>query len=121
MCNVIGLAGVRFENCYPASAFVLSNIGYYGNISPLEVVEHTDIDAFPPTGWTAVGTTAGCSRVGGSSGVVPYLEFTGDAGAMYIQKSFDLLQDVPQIKSVFISFLAFGNAPTEYPDFGTFF
>jgi hypothetical protein len=110
MCNVIGLAGVRFENCYPASAFVLSNLGYYGNISPLEVVEHTDIDAFPPTGWTAVGTTTGCSKVGGSSGVVPYLEFTGDAGAMYIQKSFDLLQDVPQIKSVFISFLAFGDA-----------
>jgi hypothetical protein len=110
MCDVIGLAGVRFENCYPASAFVLSNLGYYGNFDPIEVVEHTDIDAFPPTGWTAVGTTAGCSKVGGSSGVVPYLEFTGDAGAMYIQKSFDLLKYVPQTKSVFISFLAFGNA-----------
>ena len=110
MCDVIGNGGARFENCYPASAFVLSNLGYYGNISPLEVVEHTNIDAFPPTGWTAVGTTAGCSKVGGSSGVVPYLEFTGDAGAMYIQKTFDLLQEVPQIKSVFISFLAFGNA-----------
>jgi hypothetical protein len=110
MCNVIGLAGVRFENCYPASAFVLSNLGYYGNISPLEVVEHTDIDAFPPTGWTAGGVTTGCSKVGGSSGVVPYLEFTGDTGAMYVEKTFDLLQDVPQIKSVFISFLAFGNA-----------
>lgn len=110
MCDVIGLAGVRFENCYPASAFVLSNLGRYGNISPLEVVEHTDIDAFPPTGWTAGGVTAGCSKVGGSSGVVPYLEFTGDAGEMYIQKSFDLLKYVPQIKSVFISFLAFGDA-----------
>jgi len=110
MCNVIGLAGVRFENCYPASAFVLSNLGYYGNISPLEVIEHTDIDAFPPTGWTAGGVTTGCSKIGGSSGVVPYLEFTGDAGAMYIQKSFDFLKYVPQLKSVFISFLAFGNA-----------
>jgi hypothetical protein len=102
-------AGVRLENCYPSSAYVLSNLGFYGNFDPIEVVEHTDIDAFPPTGWTAVGTTTGCSKVGGSLGVVPYLEFTGDAGAMYIQKSFDLLQDVPQIKSVFISFLAFGD------------
>jgi hypothetical protein len=110
MCDVIGLAGVRFENCYPASAFVLSNLGQYGNLDPLEVVEHTDIDAFPPTGWTAVGTTTGCTKVGGSSGVVPYLQFTGDAGAMYIQKSFDLLKYVPQMKSVFISFLAFGDA-----------
>jgi hypothetical protein len=110
MCDVIGNAGVRFENCYPASAFVLSNLGYYGNFDPIEVVEHTDIDAFPPTGWTAVGTTAGCSKIGGSSGVVPLLEFTGDAGAMYIEKSFDLLKYVPQTKSVFISFLAEGNA-----------
>ena len=110
LVDVIGNTGVRLENCYPASAYVLSNLGYYGNFSPIEVVEHTDIDAFPPTGWTAHGTTTGCSKVGGSSGVVPYLEFTGDAGAMYIQKSFDLLQDVPQIKSVFISFLAYGNA-----------
>ena len=110
MCNVIGNAGIRFENCYPASAFVLSNLGYHGNISPLEVVEHTDIDAFPPTGWTAVGTTTGCSKIGGSSGVVPYLEFTGDTGAMYVEKSFDLLKYVPQTKSVFILFLAEGNA-----------
>jgi hypothetical protein len=110
MVDVIGNTGVRFENCYPASAFVLSNLGYYGNFSPIEVVEHTNIDAFPPTGWAAVGTTTGCSKVGGSSGVVPYLQFTGDAGAMYIEKSFDLLQEFPQIKSVFISFLALGNA-----------
>lgn len=110
MCNVIGNAGVRFENCYPASAFVLSNLGYYGNISPLEVVEHTNIDAFPPTGWTAGGVTTGCSKIGGSSGVVPYLQFTGDTGAMYVEKTFDLLKFVPQTKSVFISFLAEGNA-----------
>jgi hypothetical protein len=110
LCDVVGNTGVRLQNCYPASAYVLSNLGYYGNFDPITVVEHTDIDAFPPTGWTAGGTTTGCSKVGGSSGVVPYLEFTGDTGAMYIQKSFDLLQDVPQIKSVFISFLAFGNA-----------
>lgn len=110
LCDVVGNTGVRLQNCYPASAYVLSNLGYYGNFDPIQVVEHTDIDAFPPTGWTAGGVTTGCSKVGGSSGVVPYLEFTGDAGAMYVEKTFDLLQDVPQIKSVFISFLAFGNA-----------
>jgi len=110
MCDVIGFAGVRFENCYPASAFVLSNLGYYGNFDPIEVIEHTDIDAFPPTSWTAVGVTTGCSRQGGSLGVVPYLQFEGDAGAMYVEKSFDFLKYKPQIKSVFISFLAEGNA-----------
>jgi hypothetical protein len=110
LCDVIGNTGARLQNCYPASAYVLSNMGFYGNFDPIQVVEHTDIDAFPPTGWTAGGVTTGCTKVGGSSGVVPYLQFTGDAGEMYIEKSFDLIQDVPQIKSVFISFLAFGNA-----------
>lgn len=110
MCNVIGSAGVRFENCYPPSAFALSNLGYYGTVDPVSVIEHVTLDAFPPTGWTSGGTVTGCSKVGGSSGIVPYLEFTGDAGDMYIEKTFDFIKYMPQVKSVFISFIALGDA-----------
>lgn len=110
MCNVIGTAGIRFENCYPCSAFVLSNLGYYGTVSPISVIEHVTIDAFPPTGWTSGGVVTGCSKIGGSSGDIPYLNFTGDTGDMYIEKTFDYIKYIPQVKSVFISFLAYGDS-----------
>lgn len=110
MADVIGNAGILFDNCYPTSAFNLGNFGYNGVFKDINVYEHVDLDALPPTGWTAVGNTFASGKTGGSSGVLPYLEFTGDAGAIYIQKDFDYLPDTPEVKSAFISFLGYGDA-----------
>lgn len=111
LCNIEGNPIVWFENCYPDVAFsgTASNLGIYGKISQTVILERVNIDAFPPTGWTAVGTTGGCSRAGGSSGAPAYLRFTGNAGDMAIQKSFTYREYIYDIGSPFISYLVRGT------------
>jgi hypothetical protein len=109
MCNSTGVAGVRFENCYPRVAFSTSKLAPQVTVSPLEYVERVSADAFPPAGWTAGGVTTGCTRTGGSLGATSVLRFTGDVGSLQITKRYTLREQVEEIGAVFITFLARGD------------
>lgn len=109
MCNITGVADVRFDGCYPTVAFAASKVPVNAVLSPVEYVERVDVNAFPPTGWTAGGVTTGCSKQGGASGVISSLRFTGDTGDMTVSKRFTLREKINEIKTVFISFLAKGS------------
>lgn len=107
--NVQGTTGIVFDNCFPTNAFPTSNIGYGGRVKDLKFLEAVAINAFPPSGWTANGTTSGCSVTGGSNGVPAILNFTGDSGAITISKNFVYREYVPNIQAIYISFLTYGT------------
>jgi len=110
MCKVEGRAIVAFDGCYPNTAFASSSLGYFGSIRHTELLERVNIDAFPPSGWSKGGVTTGCSKQGGYPGTISSLKFTGADGAININKQFTYRERISDISSVFISFLARGDA-----------
>jgi len=79
-------------------------------IENVEWLERVDLDAFPPTGWAAEGSVAGCSKGGGSLGEMSYLDFTGSTEETTIHREFVFVDRMPELAAVMVSFLARGDA-----------
>ena len=105
-----GLPIVQFRGCYPSAAFnsISNDFGYYCKV--MDTVEIDNIippTVYPPTGWTANGTYG--TVLGGSSGEVSYLHWTGSMNEMSITKTEVYREVKPHLGYVYISFLARGD------------
>lgn len=111
MARVAGNCVIAFEDCYPNVAFSSSNnIGQNSQIRNLEILERVNINAFPPTGWTTSGTTTGCTKEGGSSGVPSSLRFAGSTGEITIDKTFTYREYQYDNAAAFVNLLVRGDA-----------
>jgi len=108
MANNSGNVGVLFNNCYPPVAFANSVLSPNDHFTNRVIVDTPALTSFPPSGWTATGTTSGCSYGGGSAGVPAYLTFTGSTSAITINNSYNFVNYSP-LAAPFIEFLVSGT------------
>jgi len=108
MANNYGNTGILFDSCYPLVAFSNSLLAPSDHINNKVVVDTPALTAFPPSGWTANGSSGSCTYGGGSSGVPSYITFTGSTSAITISKDYVFVNYAP-LAAPFIEFLVNGS------------